>query len=138
MNHLYRFGIAIGLVSFASLALAVPDLTGAWNGKFAYDYSKLPTSLTADQKKSVIEMSKKRTQSTVKLTLRANHTFTMVASGVGAKAQPVTGKWGQDAKTLTLQPVKNGMKDAMVTFNLQNQGKSMSFTNGPLTMTFTR
>ena len=125
-------------IGFATLATASDPIIGIWHGTTRYDYSKLPSTLTAKQKTFVTSTYKKTSQSRITLTLSANHSYKIVISGISPTPPPTYGKWKQDSKSVTLQAVKENTPGAPVIFTLDKSGKSFSFSNGPLTMTFSR
>jgi len=119
-------------------AFAAGSVTGVWHGKVKYDSTKLPATLSADQKKNLTKEANRRELDVLTLTLNPNHTFKIVVTGADKQPPPVTGKWSQSANTIAMQPVKDGKADMPRTFTLSKDGKSMSFTYGPVTMHFKR
>lgn len=125
-------------MALISAAVAAGPITGTWTGKLKYDFSKLPNTLTTQQKQVMIDNAKKRVQSKLKLKLNPDHTFVLTATGVGADSQPVKGRWTETASSVNLQKTVAGKPDVLLEFPYNPGHKSFSYTNGPITMTFSR
>ena len=127
---------AIG--SLAAISLATGPVTGVWNGKYVYDFSKLPSNLTEKQKTDMIAICKKRAQSKLSLSLKPNFNFSVSTNDSSGKAIPIIGKWTQTAKTIQLQTVKDGKLGVMIELVFDKTGKVMTYANGPATLIFSR
>ncbi len=130
--------VIASLIGLATSATAFDAFTGIWHGTTKYDFSKLPSDLTAQQKAYVESTYKKTRQGKMTLSLSANHSYKIIVSGITPAPPPTYGKWKQDATSVTLQSIKDNKPGPPVTFTLDKSKKSFSFTNGPLTMTFNR
>ena len=129
---------ALFVFGLTSLAIGAGPITGVWHGTAKYDFTKLPETLSAKQKEYVKATYKKAPQAKLTLTLNGNGTYRITTAGISPIPPPVSGKWKQDSKTVTLQTVKDNKPLAPVIFTFDKSGKSFSFSNGPLTMTFSR
>lgn len=126
------------LIGFASIAVASDSMIGIWHGATKYDFSKLPSTLTEKQKAFVTSTYKKTAQGKITLTLNANHNYKISVTGITPVPPPTFGKWKRDSTSVTLQAIKDNKPGAPVIFALDKSGKGFSFSNGPLTMTFSR
>lgn len=110
---------AVAALMIASLSMA-QNVTGLWKGKMDLDMSALPKTQNADQQKQMLEMVKKMMGNmTMKLTLNANKSFSMVVTGLPAnpqtqqkpKDQTAKGTWSLAGNKLTLKVTEaNGEK----------------------------
>lgn len=140
MKHAPKMFAALAAFSLIAAASA-QNVTGVWKGKVDFDMSSLPKGQNAEQQKQMVEAVKKMMGNmTMKLTLNANKTFTMVVTGIpqmgGANApkqkdQTAKGTWTQKGNALTLKITEaNGEKpkgdNQPQTLTISKDGKSMT------------
>ena len=128
--------VLVALAIFAAAAVAGP-VTGIWHGKVRFDTTKIPTQNAADRQKL---MSMVKAQENVKLTLtvKGDHTYSMIVIGAPKQVPTVTGSWSQAGNKITITPSVAGKPSTPRTFTLTADTKSFSFTEGPVTMSFNR
>lgn len=84
---------------------------GAWNGKLQIDQSTIPKAQNAEQKKMIDGMIAQVKAATLKLSMKANRTFTILVPSIGGqKAQNAEGTWTQKGRTVTLVTTKQNGK----------------------------
>jgi len=131
---------AAAALMIASVSMA-QNVTGLWKGKMDLDMSALPKTQNADQQKQMMEMVKKMMGNmTMKLTLNANKTFSMVVTGLPTnpqtqqkvKDQTAKGTWSMTGNKLTLKVTEaNGEKpkadnNKPQVLTVSKDGKSMT------------
>ena len=139
MKNLTKVGVALfGLATLMTSALAAGPLTGIWHGRVSFDTTKLPNPTDPNQKKLMMTQLKTQEALKITLTLKGDNTFSLVAIGAGTP-KPVSGTYKAVGTTVTITPTpKSGQPSRSQTFNLSKDSKSMSFTQGPVTLNFTR
>jgi hypothetical protein len=128
-----RFLVLGALVATFAFALA-QNVTGAWKGRIDIDMSKLPAAKNEEGKKMMEQVKTMLGKMKITLTLNANKTYSMKATGLpnAMKDQTSEGTWKQRGKSVTLTPTKeNGKKPTgesakPVTLTVSADGKKMS------------
>lgn len=120
MKHAPKMFAALAALSMFTVAFA-QNVNGAWKGKVEFDMSTLPKAQNDAQQKQMLEAVKKMMGNmTMKLTLNANKTFSMVVTGLPSmggpqgqapKDQTAKGTWTQKGNEITLKVTEtNGEK----------------------------
>ena len=135
---MFKVGVVLSaLASIMSIAAAAGPITGVWHGHVTFDVSKLPPMTDPNQKKMMMAQIKSQEQIKITLTLKGDKTFTIVAIGGPRQQPPVTGTYTATASVLTIRPVVKGKTIDQV-FNIAKDGKSMTLSQGPASVTFLR
>ena len=127
--------LTAGIVSFAS---AKTDYTGVWHGHVKIDTSKLPPVTDPNQKKMMMDQIKSVELSTITLTLKKDHSFSLITDSKTRPAKPTTGTYSTTATTLSLQSGSTTAHQPPQTFTISKDGKSLSLSQGPARVTFVR
>jgi hypothetical protein len=136
VNYLSRAGVALSLFAgIITVAAASGPISGVWHGHITIDTSKLPPMTDPTQKQMVQAQIKAASQVKVTLTLKGDKTFSVVTTG-GPKAQPPTN--GTYTATATSVTIKPSGKTKTQSFTVSKDGKTLSMSQGPVTVTFVR
>lgn len=139
MKNLIKVGFALcGLATLMTSAIAAGPLTGIWHGRVSFDTSKMPNVADPNQKKLMMTQIKTQEALKITLTLKGDNTFSLVAVGAGTP-KPVSGTYKAVGSQVTITPAaKAGQPSRSQTFNLSKDSKNMSFTQGPVTLAFSK
>jgi hypothetical protein len=122
VNSLSRILLVLG-ASAAWASSYAQSAVGTWTGHI--DVSAVKAA-DANQQKMMDSMKKMFASTVLKLSLKADKTYSIVITGMGPSAKPTTetGKWSQSGRTVTVSD-KSGKPQAM---NLSANGKTMVMT----------
>lgn len=138
MKQLIKVGLVLSaLTIFAAAAIAGP-VTGIWHGYIRFDPSKLPQDNNPNHQKMTAAWMKVAQSAKMTLTVKPDHTFTLLTMGGPKSVLPVTGTWAQTSGAIALT-FKTPSKGAVTSsFVLSTDGRSLSSSKGPQTTTFVR
>lgn len=133
MKNSLRTFLVLTLAATCALAFA-QNVTGAWKGKIKMDMSKMPAPKDEQGKKMMAQVKDMMAKITINLTLNANKTYTIKATGIPGKeaSQTSEGTWSQSGKSITVTPTKENGKKATgenakkQTLTISADGKTIS------------
>ena len=138
MRNIIKASVFVASLAVLSVSVFAAPLTGAWHGKIHFDTTKLPNVTDPNQKKLMMAQLKANEQMTMTLTLKADHTYSIVTVGSTKQVPKVNGTWSEAAGSLTIKPATSGKMGRPSTFTVSKDGKSLSFSQGPATVMFFR
>ena len=134
-----KVGVALSsLALLMTSALAAGPITGVWHGHISFDTTKIPPTTDATQKSAMMKQVQTAEQIKITLTLKGDHTFSIVTIGGPGKQEPTSGTYSATGSSVTIHPVKAGKPGPAKTFALSKDGHSFSFSQGPLNITFSK
>ena len=137
MNGLVKSVVSTALLSvLVGPALAAGSVVGVWHGVIRYDMSKLPANLAPAQRRTLEARAKDHEKDTISLEIKNDHSFVIIVTGKGTMPPPVRGTWTQANGKVSLQTTKPGVPESPKAFTLSKDGRTLTFSYGPTTMTF--
>ena len=127
----------IALAAFCTSAFAGPSPVGTWKGHIVLDVAKLPKAPNPQAQKMMDEQIAKAKAAVIKLTFKANKTFTATSTGMPGSDNSDNGTWTQTGNTVTIKstkPSKNPQVPTKPTQNLtlSSDGKTMTLSAGKM------
>ncbi len=112
MNKFLKVSLAVTTAAIMTAAIASTNVTGAWKGKILLDVSKMPKAQNPQQQQMMDGVLAGIKKMSINLSLNANKTFTMSASGLPQNApnKKAEGTWTQSGNALTLKITKEDGK----------------------------
>lgn len=109
--------------------MASGSLVGIWHGRIHFDMSKLPSLKNPRQNSARLAGLRKLEQYSLTLTLKGDHSYTLLTSG-GPKGGPqVNGKWTVLGSSLSLQQMAQGQERGYpLVYTIDRSEKSFSVT----------
>jgi len=138
VKNIFKAGFVLASLAILSVAAVAAPLTGTWHGRIRFDITKLPNPTDPNQKKLMLAQIKAQEQMTMTLTLNSNHSYSINTVGSTKQVPQVGGTWNQVGNSLTIQQVKDGKTGKQSAFTLAKDGKSLTYTQGPVTVMFFR
>lgn len=127
----------VALFSLLATSVMAGPRFSQWKGKISFDSSQLPNPNDPNQQALIAAGTTAEQQTKLKLTLRGDHTYTLVTLVSGSQ-ETTTGTWSQSGAAVTIQPIVNGQPGIARTFIALNKGHKLAYTQGPMTITFNR
>jgi len=130
--------VGVGLAALATLltsAAASTPIIGVWKGHISFDSSKLPNISDPNQKKLAMDQVKAAGQIKITLTLKGDHTFSLISIGGPKQMAPLNGTYTASGSSVTI--TAKGQTTPQ-TFALSKDSHSMSLSQGALNITFSK
>ena len=136
VKNTIRVGVALCALASLTVSAFASSVSGIWHGHINFDTTKLPTVTDANQRKAMLAQIKTQEAIKITLTLKTDGNFSMITLGGPKQNAPVTGTYKVKGSNLEIQPMKAGKPGPTRSFTISKDSHTLSFVQGPVTVTF--